>query len=56
MLALIEARFTPGQHLTDRDATANDLEGMFDFANAPSMNASVAPSLAPPASLSDPGC
>jgi phospholipase C len=56
MLALIEARFTPGQHLTNRDATANDLEDMFDFTNAPSMNANVAPSLAPPASLSDPGC
>jgi len=56
ILALIEARFTPGKHLTMRDGTANDLEDMFDFDNSPSLHANVSPKLAPPASSSDPGC
>jgi phospholipase C len=56
ILALIEKRFTGNQHLTQRDANANDLEDLFDFNNAPSMGANVAPSLAPAASSSDPGC
>jgi phospholipase C len=56
ILALIEARFTPGQHLTMRDAAADDLEDLFDFNTAPSLKANVSPSLAPPPSSSDPGC
>ena len=56
ILALIEKRFTGNQHLTQRDANANDLEDLFDFNDAPSMGANVAPSLAPAASSSDPGC
>jgi phospholipase C len=56
ILALIEKRFFARKHLTDRDAQANTLEDMFDFANSPSLNANVLPSLAPPPSSSDPGC
>jgi phospholipase C len=56
ILALIEKRFTANTHLTERDANANDLEDLFDFDNAPSMNANVSPSLAPMPSSSDPGC
>jgi phospholipase C len=56
ILALIEKRFTSGQHLTNRDATANDLEDLFDFNNAPSQNAVVPSSLAPLPSSSDGGC
>jgi phospholipase C len=56
ILALIEKRFFANQHLTERDAQANTLEDMFDFNNSPSLNANVAPSLAPPPSSSDPGC
>ena len=56
ILALIEARFTPGKHLTMRDASANDLEDMFDFNASPSLSLKVPPSLAPPGSTSDPGC
>jgi len=66
-LALIERRFlrpepdaedeerqTP--HLTARDAHASTLEDLFDFDHSPSLNAPVDPSLAVPASPSDPGC
>jgi phospholipase C len=56
MLALIEARFMPGQHLTMRDGSANDLEDMFDFVNSPSLHSFVSPKIAPAASSSDPGC
>jgi phospholipase C len=56
ILALIEKRFTGNQHLTQRDANANDLEDLFDFNNAPSMGVNVAPSLAPAPRSSDPGC
>lgn len=56
ILAFIEKRFTPGQHLTMRDAMANDLADMFDFSGAPSIAANVSPSLAPLPSSSDPGC
>jgi phospholipase C len=56
ILALIENRFTPGQHLTNRDAAANDLQDLFDFDNAPSQNANVPSSLAPLPSAADPGC
>jgi phospholipase C len=56
ILALIEKRFAGNQHLTQRDANANDLEDLFDFTNVPSMGANVAPSLAPAPSSSDPGC
>ncbi|HUO05610.1 MAG TPA: alkaline phosphatase family protein [Candidatus Binataceae bacterium] len=41
--------------LTLRDGDANPLEDMFDFTNAPSMNASL-PALPPPPSKSDGGC
>jgi phospholipase C len=56
ILAMIEKRYLSGAHLTARDAAANDLEDLFDFANSPSMNAAVNPSLSPPAASSDPGC
>jgi phospholipase C len=56
ILALIEKRYLGGKHLTARDAAANDLEDMFDFNGAPSMNATVNPALATPPSASDPGC
>jgi phospholipase C len=41
LLKLIENRFMPGVHLTKRDQYANDLEGMFDFTNSPSLNTAV---------------
>jgi phospholipase C len=41
LLALIEARFMPGVHLTRRDQYANDLESMFDFDHSPSLNTQV---------------
>lgn len=51
LLALIEKRFlTTGgttQHLTLRDADANDLEEMFDFNHAPSLNTPVGTALPP---------
>jgi phospholipase C len=56
ILALIEKRYLGGMHLTARDAAANDLEDMFDFNGAPSMNATINPALAIPPSSSDPGC
>jgi phospholipase C len=67
LLALIERRFLrpdpnaaddEGQtpHLTARDAHAYTLEDLFDFNHSPSLNAPVEPSLAVPASPSDPGC
>jgi phospholipase C len=56
ILALIEKRFARNQHLTQRDANANDLEDLFDFTNAPSIGANVSPSVAPDPSSSDPGC
>jgi phospholipase C len=67
LLALIERRFlrpdpdaeddeeqTP--HLTARDAHAYTLEDLFDFNHSPSLHTRVKPSLAVPASPSDPGC
>jgi phospholipase C len=61
MLALIEKRFMSNDDngashpsLTARDANANTLEDLFDFSNAPSMNARV--QTAPAASPTDPGC
>jgi hypothetical protein len=45
-LRALEKRFTGNQHLTQCDANANDLEDLFDFTNAPSMGANVAPGLA----------
>ena len=56
ILALIEARFTPGKHLTLRDASASDLEDMFDFDNSPALHTFVSPKIAPQGSSSDPGC
>jgi phospholipase C len=60
LLALIERRFLSGGggtlHLTARDAHANTLEDLFDFDHSPSLHAQVDPSLAVPASPSDPGC
>lgn len=56
ILAFIEKRFLNGQPLTRRDARANTLEDLFDFGNAPSLNANVSPSLAAPPSPQDPGC
>jgi phospholipase C len=56
ILALIEKRFTKSAHMTARDAHANDLEDLFDFDNAPSIKASVSPSLAPAPRSSDLGC
>ena len=60
-LALIERRFLrddEGQtpHLTARDAHAYTLEDLFNFDDSPSRDAQVHPSLAVPASPSDPGC
>jgi phospholipase C len=56
ILAFIEKRFLNGQPLTRRDARADTLEDLFDFGNAPSLNANVSPSLAAPPSPQDPGC
>ena len=55
ILALIEKRYLSSKHLTARDAAANDLEDMFDFDGAPSMNANVDPKLAPGASSTGSG-
>jgi phospholipase C len=45
LLALIEKRFLNSSgtplHLTKRDASANDLESMFDFTHSPSLNTAV---------------
>jgi phospholipase C len=46
ILKLIESRFLAGAHLTRRDQYANSLQDLFDFTNAPSMNANVRSSLA----------
>jgi phospholipase C len=61
LLALIEKRFfslegsgTERPHLTARDLHAATLEDMFDFTNAPSLNAGVP--AAPPPLPNDPGC
>ena len=48
LLALIEKRFTPSQHLTRRDEHANPLEDLFDFDHAPSLSTPVGIA-APPA-------
>jgi phospholipase C len=37
ILAFIETRFMPHQHLTERDGHANNLLDLFDFAHAPSL-------------------
>ena len=55
-LALIERRFLGSDHLTARDAHAYTLEDLFNFDDSPSLDAQVNPSLAVPASPSDPGC
>jgi phospholipase C len=47
ILAFIEAAFTPGQHLTERDRRAHDLTDLFDFARAPSLATAVG-AAAPP--------
>jgi phospholipase C len=56
ILAFIEKRFLNGDHLTARDASAESLEDMFDFAGAPSRDAPVDAALAPPPRPDDPGC
>jgi phospholipase C len=56
LLRLIENRFTPGHHLTARDAHAADLTDLFDFASSPSLHAVLSPPLAPPPAPSDGGC
>lgn len=56
LLRLIEDRFTPGHHLTARDAQAADLTDLFDFATSPSLHATLSPPLAPPPAPSDGGC
>ena len=55
-LALIERRFLGSDHLTARDAHAYTLEDLFNFDESPSLDAHINPSLAVPASPSDPGC
>jgi len=47
ILALIEQRFFPSQHLTRRDQHANSLEDLFDFNHSPSLGA-ILPSAPPP--------
>jgi phospholipase C len=55
ILAFIEKRFFHGKHthLTLRDQNASTLEDMFDFKNAPSLNAAIPQGKAPG---KDPGC
>jgi phospholipase C len=55
ILAFIEKRFFNGKHthLTLRDQNASTLEDMFDFKNAPSLNAAIPQGKAPG---KDPGC
>ncbi len=48
ILALIEARFLAGAHLTARDQNSASLEDMFDFDHSPSLNTPVG-TAAPPA-------
>ena len=59
LLAFIEKRFALPS-LTARDANSNDLEDLFDFDNAPSLNATVGTAplpMEPPAFMpGDPGC
>jgi len=59
LLAFIEKRFALPS-LTARDANSNDLEDLFDFDNAPSLNATVGTAplpMQPPAFMpGDPGC
>ena len=47
MLAFIEQRFLAGAHLTLRDGNANPALDMFDFANSPSLGATVPTAPAP---------
>lgn len=43
LMALIEKRFLNNQHVTNRDANADDLEDMFDFSGSgPSLNVNLA--------------
>jgi phospholipase C len=56
IVALIEKRFLANEHLTARDAAADSIEDLFDFANAPSRDAPVAATLAPAPRSDDPGC
>jgi phospholipase C len=55
IVKLIETRFLGGAHLTKRDLYANSLQDLFDFQNAPSMNANVQGSLAAPPNLATDG-
>jgi phospholipase C len=55
ILKLIESRFLAGAYLTRRDQYANSLQDLFDFTNAPSMNAKVQSSLAAPPDLATDG-
>jgi phospholipase C len=55
ILKLIETRFLAGAHLTNRDQYASSIQDLFDFKNAPSMNANVQSSLAAPPNLSTDG-
>jgi len=56
LLKLIEDRFTPGRYLTARDAQSPNLSELFDFATAPSLNATISPRFAPTPGPSDGGC
>jgi phospholipase C len=56
LLRLIEDRFTPGRHLTARDARAHNLTDLFDFTTSPSLHATVSPPLAPTPGPGDGGC
>ncbi len=56
VLRLIEDRFTPGRHLTARDAQAANLSDLFDFATSPSLHSTISPALAPSPGPDDGGC
>ena len=56
LLSLVEDRFTPGRHLTARDAQAHNLPDLFDFATSPSLQATLSPALAPRPGPGDGGC
>ena len=50
LMALIEKRFLNNQHVTNRDANADDLEDLFDFTGSgPSLNINLAGLPAAPA-------
>ncbi len=56
VLKLIEDRFTPGRHLTERDRQAHNLTDLFDFVTSPSLHATVSPPIGPTPGPSDGGC